>query len=167
MTKEETVNSTSNQPIQPVSRMTKGEYFPTMMDRLAHVENLRHGIMTLQLTLITAVLSQFFTTRGSQVFSSFQNAITAFGIAFAALKLLEVTTFNLFAKSMRAATEMMIIEYSEGLVDEGIGYFSFRRNQRALEYRISGMVPEALMVFFVAGFSLLARKTLKLCWVST
>jgi hypothetical protein len=119
--------------------------------------------MTVQLAIVGAFLSHFLTIPGNKIVTNDGNCIpaddgnwvSAFVIAITALKLLEIMTNNLFGKSIRAATELMIIEYQDGFVKKGIGYFSFRRQRSRAEYWISGMAPESLLLLFVISFCVL------------
>jgi len=140
-----------------MNKLTTAEFYPAMLERVAHVETLRHGIMTIQLGVIGAVIGQFFSKDGAEIFKKPEYCIPALLLSITILKLLELMAHNLFVKSIRAATELMIIEHADGLVSAGIGYFSFRRQRGRGEYWVSGMMPELLLFLFFMAFCLLAR----------
>jgi hypothetical protein len=144
--------------------LTTAAYYPALLDRLAHVENLRHGIMTVQLAIAGALLGQFFNKDGVEIFRRWEACVPAVLMVAATLKLLEMMAHNLFGRSIRAATEMMIIEYADGLVTRGIGYFAFRRQRTRAEYWMSGMAPELLLLFFVIAFTVLSIQVPYMKW---
>lgn len=138
-----------------MSKITSSEYYPALLDRLAHLETLRHGVLGVQLAIAGAFVGQFFTKDTTSAFQ--ENCAAALWISIISLQLLEIMAHNLFAKSMRAATELMIVEYTDELVKKGIGYFSFRKQRSRTEYWVSGMASEVLIVIFAVAFLILAK----------
>ena len=66
---------------------------------------------------------------------------------------------NRYLKSIRAATELMIIEYYSGLPKKGLGYYSFRLTDKREGFLLLGVVPEILSAGYLICILLLFIST--------
>jgi hypothetical protein len=133
--------------------MTK-EFYTDWANRLNSLETARDATLAIHFGAVGYFLKEAI----SQNSIVFQSGFHTFSwIAFTSLfsYVLCRLALNRYLKSIRSASELMIIEYYSELPKKGLGYYSFRLTDKREGFILLGIVPEILSVGYLVSILLI------------
>lgn len=120
--------------------------------RIEHLEKTRYLLLGAQIAVMTFALNTVFLTEAEKLdplgvqILHLASAVFALMIA----RLIE----NVSRGANTAATELMLLEYQMGVVDQGLGYYAKRAGRRRRGFRLLPIAGDLLSVLFIAASAL-------------
>lgn len=117
--------------------------------RIEHLEKLRYLLLGAQIAVLTFALNKVFITEPGNLDQTGLQILHLASAVFALViaRLIE----NVSRGAHTAATELMLLEYQMGVVQQGLGYYARRAGLRRRGFRLLPVAGDLLCILFIAA----------------